>query len=271
MKIGYTSDLHLEFLDFPDFSNDPGGDVLILAGDILTAFSLAPWRTDKGAIKLRKYLADHFKPQLLDKYSAIYMVLGNHEHYHCIYQKTDEYLRRYLADNNLHNITLLNNTCVTVGDYKLVGATLWTDFERGNPISMANVAQGMNDYRIIWNNEIGKPLTPAVTYNDHQISRDYIAQCAAQFADNKILVVTHHGPTNQSLHREHVGNGIDGGYCSDLSNLILDNPNITHWISGHTHIISQYNVGDTQVLANCRGYRGESSYRQWNGVSHFEV
>ena len=49
MKISYLSDIHLEFLDWPDFSKESGGDVLLLAGDITTAAMIRSYRTDKDA------------------------------------------------------------------------------------------------------------------------------------------------------------------------------------------------------------------------------
>ena len=66
MKFSYVSDLHLEFKDYPDFSKEDGGDVLLLAGDIITAYSLTSWRTDKNARSYQKYMKGPFK-NLIDK------------------------------------------------------------------------------------------------------------------------------------------------------------------------------------------------------------
>ena len=69
MKISYLSDTHLEFLNWPDFSHESGGDVLLLAGDITTAAMLRSHRTDADAKKHSKYLTK-FKKDLIDKYAA---------------------------------------------------------------------------------------------------------------------------------------------------------------------------------------------------------
>jgi hypothetical protein len=49
---------------------------------------------------------------------------------------------------------------------------------------------------------------------------------------------------------------MNGGYASDLSELILDNPQIVLWTHGHMHDPSDYMVGSTRVVCNPRGYAG---------------
>jgi len=47
MKVAYVSDIHAEFLNYPNLHNDQGGDVLLLAGDIFTASMIAPLPQNK--------------------------------------------------------------------------------------------------------------------------------------------------------------------------------------------------------------------------------
>jgi hypothetical protein len=49
---------------------------------------------------------------------------------------------------------------------------------------------------------------------------------------------------------------MNGAYYSDLSELILDNPQIKTWVHGHMHNQSDYMIGDTRVVTNPRGYMG---------------
>ena len=49
---------------------------------------------------------------------------------------------------------------------------------------------------------------------------------------------------------------MNGGYASDLSELILDNPQIKLWTAGHMHHSYRYHIGDTLVACNPRGYIG---------------
>jgi len=280
IRFGYTGDLHLEFLDYPDFSKEPGGDILLLAGDILTAYAIVSHRTDKEAKKLKKYLVDKFKPTLLDKYQATYMVMGNHEHYNSIFKNTKQMLRNSFQELGL-SITILDNDTVDLNGVHLIGSTLWSDFENGSPESMVNCQFGMNDFRIIgtmdtedftyFNRYDSRILTPEYVYREHKQSVEYIRFQLDRLKGQNVVVMTHHGPTYKSLHRDHVGNALNGAYASDLSDMILSYPNIRYWISSHTHYHQDYDVGHTNMLSNPRGYRGEKSYNIWNGVKHFDV
>ena len=278
IKISYVSDLHLEFNDYPNFSKEKGGNILLLAGDIVTAPSISKHRNDASARKLKKYLSGKFKKDLLDKYDEIYMVMGNHEHYRNFYSKTKTDLETAFNELDLP-IIILDNDYNKLGDILLIGSTLWSDFEGGSPNSMAIVGWGMNDFKIIaagsgdyFNRFTDKPITPEFILNEHKKSIAYIKEILNRYPSMKTVVMTHHGPTYKSLNKEHIDNGLDGGYCSDLSELILTHPQIAYWVSGHCHTIDEYKVGDhTTVLSNCRGYYGENSYRNFKGLKHIEV
>ena len=57
---------------------------------------------------------------------------------------------------------------------------------------------------------------------------------------------------------------MNGGYSSDLSEFILDHPQIRLWTHGHTHDEFDYMVGTTRVVCNPRGYEGyEARAEQW--------
>jgi hypothetical protein len=49
---------------------------------------------------------------------------------------------------------------------------------------------------------------------------------------------------------------MNGAYSSDLSEFILDNPQIRVWTHGHTHDPFDYMVGSTRIICNPRGYAG---------------
>jgi len=71
----------------------------------------------------------------------------------------------------------------------------------------------------------------------------------------KYVIVGHHAPSKQSIKpRYRSDNLINGAYSSDLSEFILDHPQIKLWTHGHTHDIFDYKIGETRVLCNPRGY-----------------
>jgi hypothetical protein len=47
---------------------------------------------------------------------------------------------------------------------------------------------------------------------------------------------------------------MNGGYSSELSEFILDHPQIKLWTHGHTHEPFDYMIGDTRIVCNPRGY-----------------
>jgi Icc-related predicted phosphoesterase len=278
MKISYVSDVHLEFLNWPDFSHESGGDVLLLAGDITTAAMLSSHRTDADARKHSKYLAK-FKKDLIDKYDAVYMVMGNHEHYNSIFKNTKQDLIDGFARHDLTKIRILDNDTVKLNDWTLVGATLWTDFNRADPYTMFTVEKGMNDFRLIgkedvsdmnyFNRTSSRKIDAQFILHQHQTSLAYIYDVVK--SNDKVIVMTHHAPTSLSLNTEHSGNFLDHAYFSNLSDIILDNPSIKYWVHGHTHMNVDYVVGECRVLSNQRGYYFEKSAQQFTGIKHFEI
>src|SRR5690606_22496317 len=80
-------------------------------------------------------------------------------------------------------ITLLQDASVVVGDVRVIGATLWTDFlsvGTGMMTTRSNAAtarDGMRDYRRIKRESSSgkrKPLRPEDTIAEHKKSRAYI-------------------------------------------------------------------------------------------------
>lgn len=278
MKISYLSDIHLEFLHWPDFSKESGGDVLLLAGDITTAAMLRPHRTDAEARKHSKYLKK-FKTDLIDKYDAVYMVMGNHEHYNSIFKNTKQELIDGFARHDLTKIRILDNNSVKIGDWTLFGATLWTDFNRADPFTMYVVEKGMNDFRLIgkedvsdmnyFNKTSNRKIDAQFILNEHQVSLVNLYEVAKE--NDKVIVMTHHAPTCRSVNHDHAGNSLDHAYFSELSDLILDRESIKYWIHGHTHQNVDYMVGQCRVISNQRGYYMEKSAKTFTGTQSFEI
>jgi len=75
--------------------------------------------------------------------------------------------------------------------------------------------------------------------------------------DTKFVVVGHHAPSKLSTHPRYKNEEImNGGYSSDLSAFILNNPQIKLWTHGHTHEDFDYMLGSTRIVCNPRGYDG---------------
>jgi hypothetical protein len=114
----------------------------------------------------------------------------------------------------------------------------------------------MMDYRATVNDQAGyRKLKPADTCERHRQTIDYIKQIVAEHKDKKCVVVGHHSPSFQSVHEQYKSEYImNGAYHSDLTNIMLDNPQIKLWTHGHTHHPFDYVIGECRVICNPRGY-----------------
>jgi len=71
------------------------------------------------------------------------------------------------------------------------------------------------------------------------------------------VVCGHHAPSTLSTHPRYKDERImNGAYSSDLSEFIMDRPQIKLWTHGHTHEPFDYMLGDTRIVCNPRGYIG---------------
>ena len=225
MKLNFVNDIHLEFGALPE--NPSGSDVLVLAGDV----------TIKNRVDWINEVASNFK--------HVVYVLGNHEFYHQNLDNTYRKTKEQLADN----VYLLQNESVTLDGVTFHGTTLWSDFNRGNPLSYLQCENVVNDFRTIRADNGKSRFTPQRAHKEHNVATVFLRENVKK-GD---VVVTHHGPTYKSLADKHRSSDINGSYVSDLADLIIES-GPTLWFHGHLHNTSDYVVGNTRVLCNPRGY-----------------
>lgn len=258
MRVNVISDLHLEFGDL----NLPGGDVLVLSGDICEAkhvkrdqYQATPVQFAFEAKRTDRYI--RFFMEECAKYRHVLYVMGNHEHYGGRFDKTYGVLKENLPDH----VQLLEKEYVDIDGVIFVGATLWTDCNNADSITMYTLRHGMNDYRVVQNYYEDKnlyfKLIPEATFADHIKAKQFIGKTAEQFADRDVVVITHHSPSRQSTKPRYQGDyHMNGGYSSSLEEFIMDHPNIKVWTHGHTHDDFDYMVEQCRVVCNPRGYVG---------------
>ena len=286
MKIKLVSDLHLEFSDI-NIQNTDNCDVLILGGDICVAQDLHDHpelvnSSDQAAIAAGTGLGrrqqaaqryrDFFKRCSFQFPHVIY-IMGNHEFYNGKFFAGIDYMREELA--KYPNIYMLEQDTKIIDDVTFVGATLWTDMNRGDPLTMHAIEGMMNDFRIIRNDKRSFAAMSARDVADrHARTLAYFRSVLAEQHDRKFVVVGHHTPSFQSCHPMY-GNDtlMNGGYHSDLSEFILDHPQIKLWTHGHTHHPFDYKIGETRIVCNPRGYEndGYSERTGWNPNIVLEV
>jgi len=258
MRIKLVSDLHLEFSDI-NIQNDQNYDVLILSGDILVASKVLKPESEYG-IRFRDFLK-----RVSFQFPHVIYIAGNHEFYDSgRFFDSIDWLRAACGVHD--NIYFLERDVKVIDDVTFIGATLWTDLNRGDPLTMHFIRDRMNDYRAIRNDKKGfVNLKPADTYERHINTKQYIETVLKENKDKKCVVVTHHAPTYQSVSEyyrpDHLMNG---AYYSELTDLILDHPQIVLWTHGHMHQPFDYLVGTTRVVCNPRGYES-ATYSEQTG------
>lgn len=270
MKISLVSDLHLE----NGYQELPGGEVLILAGDIseVRDFKNEFHSTRLLDAKPGTYKWYDFFYKECAKYDRVFYVMGNHEHYHGRFDRTYHDLKSILPDN----VRLLEDECEEYKGVLFIGSTLWTDCNKGNPLTVHTVKYSMNDYRIIKNHYLNKDiyykLTPEYTMSVHKKSRDYIRLMLNEKPQMPVVVITHHGPSFMSIHDQYKNDQhMNGAYASELSELILDYENIQYWVHGHMHDAVDYKIGNTRVVSNPRGYLGYEDTSEFDPNFSFEI
>lgn len=282
MKIAVCSDLHLEFEDI-NIQNTEDADVLILSGDIMIAEDLHDHpetsynvysginladlgRRQQVALRFRDFLK-----RVSFQFPHVVYVAGNHEFYHGRWKASLQHLRDECSKYS--NIYFLEDDIKEIDGVSFLGATLWTDCNKGDPLTLHALTDMINDFRIIRNDERGfTKLRPFHTVERHQKTLSYFRTVLSDRKDSKVVVVGHHCPTKQSTHPKYQSQYLmNGGYSSDLSEFILDHPQIVLWTHGHTHDPFDYMVGSTRVVCNPRGYSGHDEQADLFKLKFLEI
>jgi predicted phosphohydrolase len=247
LKMQLMSDLHLEFA--PDFraQNLGNADILMLNGDICVADYFNRGVDNSTAFKFFKFFSDASK-----NYKYVLYVPGNHENYHGKIRETKNTLNRVLSA--FDNVHILNNDYLDIEDTRFIGTTLWTDCNKGSPLTVMNLQRYMNDFRLI--KDVDRKFSPRESIKLHVEAKDFIKKAAKNHS--KVVVMTHHAPSYGSVHSKYEGNDFNGGYYSNLDKLILNRPQIKLWTHGHMHDTFNYLIGDTNIVCNPKGYNNEN-------------
>lgn len=224
MKVKILSDLHIES---HRFDYDYGGeDLVVLAGDIDTH-------------NQHDYLLDKIKVPTV-------FVLGNHELYFgsmedCAYYFTEQ-------EETRDNFYWLHNTWKVIDNVAIFGGMMCTDFSYDNNLGLGKaVAQdSINDFRFSW------------TIQDHlgefELFKNHLRCFLVATEGMRRIVVSHFMPHPAGISQQYKGSALNSYFCRDMREYMGWEG---LWIYGHTHAGSDFMEGDTRVISNPRGYRGE--------------
>lgn len=262
MKLHLMSDLHLEFAPM----QLPGGDVLLLAGDILVADSLT------ASYKRSEY--SKFFKQAVKKYNKVFLIAGNHEHYHGMIDTSHAIIQNFLKEEGLP-VVFLDNTCFELNDeYVLFGSTFWTDLNNNDFAACQAARSYMNDFHLIVSSGGERNLIPYDTVLLNNDARAALNSALEFYKKKKFVVMTHHLPDMLSVN-ERFKPGIDVvNYAfanTGLKNLIENSNQIKYWFHGHTHDSCDYILGETRVVCNPRGYVNPRNCRAENSAFNINL
>jgi predicted phosphodiesterase len=263
VKIQLLSDLHLE--THPDFRAYPlpGADLLVLAGDIGSYQAgsqlLARAEPDFGLAR--------FSPLPTEQGGAgwptpVVFVPGNHEYdgldFEVAHARLKEACQRW-------GIAWLERECLVIHGVRLVGTTLWTDFESllqmpGMQADTPAQRQRLLDkaYRAAnfylhktgtqWQ---GAPMLAVQVREQAQVCQRWLRRALATPFDGPTVVVTHFAPTLASADPRYGFTAGTAGFCNALDELL---PQARLWLHGHLHCPVDVVQAGCRIVANPLGY-----------------
>jgi len=284
MKFALASDLHLEFGDIM-LKNTENADVLVLSGDICVAGDLNAVDDILGFGLTDKSVRYHnFFQNCCEEFKNVIYVMGNHEYYHGDFAKSFAHIKEKLA--YLTNLHIMEKEFKTFDNVTFIGGTLWTDMNKEDPLTLSGIKSYMNDYRIIEDSSevvhyrdaagnshtrVGK-FTPEKSVAEHKAMLMVIDEVTKDIPNGRFVVVGHHSPSKLSTKPKYERDTmVNGAYSSDLSEFILDRPQIKVWTHGHTHNSFDYMVGETRIVCQPRGYDGYEDQADTFKLKYIEV
>ncbi|MEO8652515.1 MAG: metallophosphoesterase [Ramlibacter sp.] len=261
MKIQLLSDLHLEVHPHYRPQPAPGADLLVLAGDIGSY-------QKGGLLEGDDFGLDRFSP-LRGWPVPVLFVPGNHEYDNLDFDQAHDRLRATCARLGL---TWLEREVVTVGAVRVIGTTLWADFdalatdeERSNPNPAVTLKRREKAFRAAnfylqktGATRSGLPWLAEGWREQALVCQQWLRQALAAPFDGTTVVVTHFAPSLRSADPRYGMTPGTAGFCNSLDELL---PPARLWLHGHLHCQQDYRVGGCRVVANTLGYatKGEQA------------
>lgn len=246
MKIYYGSDLHIDHSSYL-MNSDIKGDLLILAGDIVSINKLEDSLNYFNAYSMNDHIIDFFN-DISQKFERIIYVAGNHEFYG---SSLSDISRLKTIIKQWDNIIILDNETIEINGIKIYGGVMWTDIDNGDPLSMIRAKSYMMDYRAI------SGLLPIDTIIEHE-------KFLKNMPEDMDIIISHHAPSYGCISEKYQNNINNGLFCSEV-----DIKGAKYWIYGHMHGGLSIDKDGCHILNNSRGYRGESCYNGYT-IKYFE-
>ena len=275
LRLQLLSDLHLE-ID-PTFAPTcaPGADMLVLAGDI-GGQGPGDWTLANPRSKLGlddPFGLVRFSPALGHWPTPVLYVPGNHEYDGADVDATHESLR---AECARLGIIWLDREIKIINGVRLIGSTLWTDFESLSqrpdhvPGAMTyNMTMRESAYKAARHylnfagaTRFGAPFDAPAMAELSRAHQTWLRAALATPFDGKTVVITHFAPSLKSADPRFGISPSTAGFCNHLDELVAK---ADEWLHGHLHCRLDYQFNGCRVIANPLGYRKKGEQDGFDG------
>ena len=279
MKLQLLSDLHLE--SQPDFQTHPAADadVLVLAGDIGSYQS-------GSKLQDQDFGLTRFSP-LYGWPVPVYFVPGNHEYDALDFDQAHARLRQTCARLG---ITWLDREIVSLpysasdgSALRLIGTTLWTDFDALAPqgygpdskalaetLKARDKAFRAADFYLKKTGTLrnGLPFLSQAVRDEGLQCQAWLRDALSQPFEGKTIVVTHFAPSLHSADPRYGRVPGTAGFCNALDDLL---PHAALWLHGHLHTPQNYVHKGCRVVANPLGYAHKKEQAHFRADAVIEI
>lgn len=256
MNIQLLSDLHLE--THPHFvpEHAPDADALILAGDI-GSYQEGSMLVTQGD---NDFGLARFSPRtdLAAWPVPVFFVPGNHEYDGMDFEEAHARLQESCARLQ---ITWLHRRVIEMKGVRLIGCTLWSDFEALVPaqgpltqqLKAREKAERAADFylRKTGTTLDGQPFLSAAVRAQAQADQAWLTQALSEPFAGPTVVITHFAPSLKSADPRYGLTPGTAGFCNALDHLL---PKANVWVHGHLHCAHDYVHEGCRVVANPLGY-----------------
>jgi hypothetical protein len=244
MQFELVSDLHIDFDENYTYCMDnlfPTTSILVVAGDTCSK---------NGSGDTDRY--EKFKKEVFGRWEQVIEVPGNHTFYGSDIH--DPLFTTYNKTSKSRH-TLLNNSCIKVGDTKFICSTLWSKLD---PLYTTYIVRNLNDYSYIGG------FTPVVNDAMNKVSVEFIEKELSKW--EKCVVVTHHIPLVELVHERYRYDTLNSAFANNLRDLVLDYADVLKvWCYGHTHTKTEVEFNEIKYMCNPLGY-----YYEWSNGREYK-
>jgi hypothetical protein len=155
----------------------------------------------------------------------------------------------------------LHQRVVVMQGVRLIGCTLWSDFEalvpQSGPLTQQlkarQKAERAADFylRKTGTTLSGQPFLAAAVRAKAQDDQAWLTKALSEHFEGPTVVVTHFAPSLKSADPRYGLTPGTAGFCNALDHLM---PKANVWLHGHLHCAQDYVQHDCRVLANPFGY-----------------